>query len=434
MNTVFEEIAPIVQEVWNKHGNGDFWKTFAKSYFRKDNEACDEKKFITAIAFYPHLIQTLIGENSNANIEITFFSTLLPRHYWNFPLPFDDKSKKDSNFYSKQIPYIDEYRKSIKETLDKEKKKKESDKGKFKLNRILLLTANQDGCNLFGGHLFDYRKIFEDKKAKVPNSNNNLGQQLITWEKVFENKSKFHDNNLSHLPKDYFIDATTIKDEKRGLEVYENKREIKGKQLYSFPKLNKEGESVFDYYIKNLHSSENEARYIIFDRTKENKTPAEKGFFLTPCADKVFFKKISLDSALIKFNNEEFILDVYMDIVQNIISIKVISERERDFIDMKKEFIDIEKLALSLPTNGKRKEKPKEDTENKNELYLKLLKEKLVGVNITEKSQIDKIYDRMKNFGLKRFFDEDKWKNELSNASGETFKKNIKRINKGIIE
>jgi hypothetical protein len=353
MKTVIGNIVPKVEKAWDNRNN-DFWKAFAESYFVKDCIACGKKKFITAIDFYPHLIKTLIEHVQKMDktvrpaIEITFFSTLLPRHYWNFPLPISEQAMaNDSDFYDAQIPYIDEYRESIENAIGQKDVN-------LILRRILLLSANKNnessGSNLFGVHLFHYGELNRDRLCTIPKLILPWNKQTYKWS---DNKNTA--KNLSCLHKDH------IKLDRLSPLYEEAKRKwekIKDTRLHKFEHIEEDNQTIFDYYINKMHSSTNEAKYIIFDHNRGSQARRKNKYHITPIENTDIFKTISLDSALIKFGQEEFILDVYMSLAQEIVSIKVINNSDDDFREKKTEFDAIVALANIFPSMTEQTPKP----------------------------------------------------------------------------
>ena len=96
-----------------------FWKAIALSYIEQDVKLEEQQIFITQISFYPRLIEVLLSTLNKANTKVTvnilFFSTLLPRHYWNFPMQFNYNGTLVS--YVRSIEFLEKYREGLKKNI-----------------------------------------------------------------------------------------------------------------------------------------------------------------------------------------------------------------------------------------------------------------------------------------------------------------------------
>lgn len=354
-NDIFDEL----RHKWNSlksnnDGDNSFWDIFQNSYLKNEISLLDPSKkssfknFSSEILFYPELISMLINKckEHGCQLEITFFSTLLPRHYWNFPVFIND----EISYFSIAKDFIDKYRESI--------------ENKANIRRVLIIG---DGLETYHGiNLFSVADLALDSKSFIPED----GLGKITWDEFIKQyKECNHNNYLLHIPKDKFCYLPYIKTKDvTKLENYEYvlKSLISTGEIYRFAKKGKE--SVYNYYINKLHSNNDTAaaKYILLGKDTKDVFHQNLRFVRTKKED-VPLNKLSLDSALIEITNisndskKSYILNVFMDIFNNIIRIRIIDEKDSDYGTYSDNIKDLLRISRPLPLKTKKTDRSKCD-------------------------------------------------------------------------
>ncbi|WP_298552871.1 hypothetical protein [uncultured Parabacteroides sp.] len=346
-------------EFWRiKSDEHDFWKALAISYIEQDFKMDKAHKFITQISFYPKLIETLVRvlkkmkeeKKVEINLEITFFSTLLPRHYWNFPVMY----KNNNDIHSIAVDFLDDYRAQIHNCIQ------ENGEISVNIKRILFL-AQDSSIKTYKGEsrLFLYKEFEKDFHYYCP-------EKAIKrkWKEIIAEKQE----KLTSL-EEYLFDMDTatlignIKNEDPSKQRWQDE------YLYLLTNKQKKGRlSVGDYYINQLHSKDTEenARYIVVCNklAMERGTLRKKGYCLEEN-----LPSISPDLSYIKITTKEtdgnpistsYILDTYMDIKQGIVKLQVIKDDEKAKV-MSEAIHKI--IGLSMPIKNKYTH-PKRKSEN----------------------------------------------------------------------
>lgn len=360
METSVNQLDNIIQEIKNlwspRFRISPFWKSLSESYYISDNNEIGRNVYYSEISFYPLLIQTLSRHiPDNFKIEITFLSTLLPRHYWNFPVA---KNYHDSiYFFSFKKSFLDKYRNSI--------KIKDKDSNNITLKRILIVGDKP--FQYRGTHLFGYRELIKDKKAYF---NKEEGPKQIKWKNFFEsnyeNQKLYEKINLGYstgCSYRHYIEILT--EMKMPNSVLDNRLKdfFTEGEFYTFQKKanNDKFISVLDYYIHELHSSDEGAKITVLSNKKSDYSLKQIKLFgkkipILPISELNIYGDFKLDLGFINISDKEghdgegktIILNTYMDLINNIVKLEVIDENHVKFQQIKETIKTIEKNAKSL--------------------------------------------------------------------------------------
>ncbi len=337
-----EELIKGLEAFWKKEPDIDehLWRAVAKSYIEKDQDLEEQRIFITQISFYPQLINTLVNvledkKDKNPNYEIslkiTFFSSLLPRHYWNFPLEYKD----ENNIRIDAPEFLDTYRKSIEECVNTAKSIS------VQIERVLIVSSgderNVDGNTI----LFSEKDLDNDKKYLPPK----LSENKISWKNFLGKEKTFKDRHL--------IDICDLSQTK---ESYKGKKNEKS-SLYLLelknPRNNKR-ESLYDYYVNKLHSK-GLAKLLIVCPDSTAKTLIKKGYCrektLEGISPNLSIINIKIKNKELNENKEfEYLLDTYMDLKMGIVRLQIIDLKEN--IGLKNKIYSIHEMAKNIITTG----------------------------------------------------------------------------------
>lgn len=314
------------EEFWRRQSNIDIdlWKAVARSYIEKDQNLEEQQIFITQISFYPNLIDTLIKvlkekaeENSEVKIclDITFFSTLLPRHYWNFPLEYKD----ENNVCIDAPDFLDTYRESIENCVN-------TNKGiSVKIERILVITSGEkrkvDGNTI----LFCNNDLNADKQYLIPDH----AAGKINWTDFIEKDKIYKDQ--------YLID---IKDLTKTTDIYKNKKN-KTSRIYLLQKSRRQikRSTLYDYYIEKLHSEGGARQLVVYPQDALPESVCKKcgsGKCLEGQFDSVSpnlsIIKIKIENNALPEQNKElaYVLDTYMDLRMGIVKLQIWNLEENE--------------------------------------------------------------------------------------------------------
>ena len=319
--------------------HSNFWKSFLNSYYHHEINLIKNQVFISSISFYPSLIQKLseyIKSENNIAIEITFFSTLLPRHFWNFPIikpkieTKDNKDKDNKNYYISSCPiYLELYRNQLCNLLKNENKN-------FKLKRIIILSDKE-------GYFRDTR-LFSVKEFRTDNSyyikQDSMDSHKMNWDRVSDNLRKINEYSIGiHRDKltSFFNENYLMNKEVAG--VLEKLRTSK-EYFYNFAKKESNGHiSVLKYYLNNLHSKDSSKIFIVGDSegTHQLFGNTYKRYKIDDLNLSQEFEP-DLGLVVIKDNNTstniKIILNTYMDIINDIVRMEVVTEGHSKYNDL----------------------------------------------------------------------------------------------------
>lgn len=334
------------KEIWESNITGSwesrFWKAVALSYIEQDVELERQRIFVTQISFYPNLIKSLISILNNVkkefackiSLDITFFSTLLPRHYWNFPLEYKDQD----NVCIDAPDFLDTYRESIKDYVNT------GADISINIERILVIavgsTRNVDGNTI----LFCEKDLNRDKQYLIPDP--------AVGKKSF---SHFIEQNKSYRDQ-YLID---IDDLGRTTDLYKKRKNEKS-QIYLLENKSKkqiQRNTLYDYYIKKLHSTGGARKLIVCDESWEDRCKKGSGY----CVEKQFDSvspnlsviKIKIENDVLEDEKKEFeyALDTYMDLKMGIVKLQICDLKEN--IELKKHISELYNQSKKLRDNTK---------------------------------------------------------------------------------
>ena len=289
--------------------DANLWRAVARSYIEKDQDLEEQRIFITQVSFYPKLIETLIkvlNEKANTesdckiSLDITFFSTLLPRHYWNFPLEYKD----DNNIRIDAPVFLETYREIIEECV------KATHCINVKIERFLVIASGDKRIVNGETILFCEKDLDTDKEYLCPESSSNK----IPWQDFMNKDKEFKER--------FLID---IKDLSRTDDFYKNEKN-KNSNIYLLKRKNielKERKTLFDYYVENLHSK-NGAKLLIICPNNSPKGTFRKGNGY--CKEKdinSFSPNMSVIKICIDNKSVSYILDTYMDLKLGIVRLKI---------------------------------------------------------------------------------------------------------------
>ena len=300
-----------------------FWKAIALSYIEQDVKLEEQQIFITQISFYPRLIEVLLSTLNKANTKVTvnilFFSTLLPRHYWNFPMQFNYNGTLVS--YVRSIEFLEKYREGLKKNIYQ----RGLSNVKLNIERVLFVAKDTSIKSFEDTELYTKSELENDFNYYCAiKRNNKIGDyaKKVRWKDLLNLKNP--DGDLL-VKKKYYLTGLKIDDDliskilKSGME---------NDELYKLSKITNKGDffSVGDYYIEQLHTNPNEnAKHIVITNDTDS-DPLDKGCYkmrdipsLSP----------NLSYIEIKFDNEDdaplsFILDTYMDIKRGFVKLEIL--------------------------------------------------------------------------------------------------------------
>lgn len=342
-----------------------FWKAVALSYIEQDVELETKQIFITQISFYPKLIETLISVLGNlendVRVNITFFSTLLPRHYWNFPITIKSFGDKEFKTYSKAMDFLDDYREEICKCV-----KFPNGKIKIDIKRILFLAEDNSVTDYGDTDLFLKSDFDTDFRYYCQENNDGCKNGKIKWSELASLKDK-RDRSLVKQ-KEYLLDGNV---ENLDLENDISNTDRKDECVYLLPYKQSEvyNTSVGDFYVNKLHTNSAEnARYIIIGnnikRNGQDYTELEKrkGYclksqlpVLSPNLSYIEIKYINNDG---KEETLSYILDTYMDIKQEIVRLKIM--KANDNAPLLRMITNIISKSAAIKPSKKVKRKSKE--------------------------------------------------------------------------
>jgi len=313
-----------------------FWKALALSYIEQDVALETQQIFITQISFYPRLIETLISVleeiGKNVRLKITFFSTLLPRHYWNFPINIKDGFMSEgTKTYSRSMTFLDTYR----EEICRQCKKSSNKRIEIDIQRILFLAEDNTVLNYGDTDLF-LKKDFDTDFQYYCQSGDDYMDSKIRWGQLASLKD---DNGVSLVQNKRYLIDDNVDNLNLKKDILGTDRKDESVYLLSRKRDNKYDISVGDFYVNKLHTNpEENARYIVLgnnvrkngkDYTNQEK---RRGYY-----KKTDIPTVSPNLSLIEIsytNDKEmpetvsYILDTYMDIKQEIVRLKIVKDKD----------------------------------------------------------------------------------------------------------
>ena len=354
-----DELLGGVKDIWKQKQPEKclFWSSLANSYYNNEELSNSQNKFYSKISFYPNLIKYLTNNikiiEEFEKVEITFFSTLLPRHYWNFPIPkrlTNWNGDEKNYFFSTTKSFLESYRNIISQSIQKEK---------IKLKRVLIVGDEKFFLN--NTYLFSFDEFKSDANYFLNyGESNSLETEKIQWKSLFNHKNPNqidtkrieyssgcdHDNFIHLFGHGRKLDgAKEVKQilQDRDFYIFQNK----------FRNVNQI--SLLDYYLKNLHSKDEAKLLIINKEDRKISSPITfRGTRFSPTnKHKLNIDSFNLDSCLIKIGDKELILNTFMDTFNNIVKLKIIESTEgKNFLDLKSQMDSI--IKLSSPIIDKR--------------------------------------------------------------------------------
>ena len=350
-----EKLIDSIKDIWKQYSTESYFESIGQSYFEREFESLQNKLFYSEISFYPNLITKLLEEHKSQKVEITFFSTMLPRHFFNFPvvkvaplIPVEPKKSKYFDF-QKKFDFLDKYRRTIASAIE----------GKhFVLKRVLFLnTSNEYDCYR-GIRFYKKNDLTQDKNAFYCCDDN-----IIYWNRdiinvLINNKKPFNSNASSCCSSG----LTMAELERFFKNVNEIDKLLKEEIMDSFDnsscyflagnnnkckancgQINKL--SIYDYYITKLHSMSNnsyEAYYCDINAIKGNKNISDK------------FKP---DLGVVKIGSITLIINTFIDIINNITKLEIITEKDNSFSKLMNDISIIkrkeEKLHIHIDDSNK---------------------------------------------------------------------------------
>lgn len=340
-----------ISKLWEQKlsDNCPFWNSLSNIYYNSDKENININTFYSEISFYPRLIEFLTTHfREETQIEITFLSTLLPRHYWNFPVSHFLLQEKVFYFFSTKKDFLDEYRKTIVENIGN---------SSIVIKRILVV-AKEEPFYFKNTYLFSNSEIEEDKKfyflGKEPKTRN--------WSSVINNPSQILLKSINSHKYSTGCDYGktchwfTKTDENHGLSQKQLVKSLSKDSFYIFEYdsdiYDKDGyTSVYDFYVNQLHTT-GEAKSIILSNNngegKDKVKPIHHDFDERKDQFNIseYFKP---DLALLTINKDginekKFILNTYMDLFNDIIKLEVIEEDNNEESKYQKIYNDIQQI------------------------------------------------------------------------------------------
>lgn len=334
MKTIKDKIFEY-EKIWEskitESSESRFWKAVALSYIGQDVELETKQIFITQISFYPKLIETLISVlgdiGNNIRINITFFSTLLPRHYWNFPIAIKSYGNKDLKTYSKAMTFLDDYRKEICKCTTST-----NQNIKIDIKRVLFLAEDKSVADYGDTDLFLKSDFETDFKYYCIGNNNQYQDGKVKWSDLALHKDKRGRSLIKQ--KEYLLDGNVDNLDLEN-DIYKTNR--KDEFIYLLPYKRSEiyDTTVGEFYVEQLHTNSAEnARYIIIgtnikndgaDYTEQQK---QKGYYLKKqlpdLSPNLSYIEITYKDNVGKEEVLQYILDTYMDIKQEIVRLKIV--------------------------------------------------------------------------------------------------------------
>ncbi len=245
------------------------------------------------------------------------------------------------------------YRKKISECINNAVSKNIA----LTLNRVLILSEKEDGHKFFDGtHLYGYQELKKDMEyAIVQDCHEENATKLWTEFLELSNRNDY----LSELDSHSLEELRQNKRDKEGRfsDLYQllNKEKY---ELYLLPKCNNGDQNIFDFYVNNLHTGNNNCAQYIIVSNDENVITDNNGY---TWKKKKIQTKISPNVALIKITgqkadnspvNEEFILDAYMNIPHNMVKLEVLDEKNSSirpkYKELNQKIIEIMSKATPL--------------------------------------------------------------------------------------
>lgn len=406
METVIDKISKY-EGVWkskvSETSESRFWKAVALSYIEQDIEMEEQQVFITQISFYPKLIETLISvleHVEGVEINITFFSTLLPRHYWNFPVKFVSKNGGKHVTYSRAMRFLDNYRDEICKCVKTSKPNMKID-----IRRILFLSDEEAPVNKFGNTDIYTKSDFEKDFNYYCLNENGITQNKIKWNAIVLMKDargrsivKTNDILLDGNPEDLDLQDDIVASDRKEESIY----------YLPYYNKNRKGKShnmsVGDFYINNLHTKPNEnAKYIIIGNKKYKIKDNKKGFYeegLVPIlSPNLSYIEISYKSEDGDKSTLKYILDTYMDIEQEIVRLKII--KANDNLPLLVSIKNVIDKSVPIKSNRKKMNVSKS-------LYIERIeteiKSYINGENVTSttKEKVEQILNKMNSISNKQ--------------------------------
>jgi hypothetical protein len=342
-----EVIVGEIMELWKNKDIADcpFWDSLTSSYYDSDKDSIKKNKFYSEISFYPNLINYL-AENATEenNIEITFFSTLLPRHYWNFPLlKKENFARGEKYFISQARPFLDKYRGKIVANVNK----------KIVLKRLLIVADKRflfKNTQLFGVDDLKKDQDFYLKKNDTPPQKQ--WDSIINQTKriTAEENEKF--GYSTGCPIDRYYAWFTGGECEFTKEL---KSDLKGSFYYEFDnKRSTEDTSVLQFYLNELHSKSEDggnAKIIILTENKaaDKISIFDKKINTVPVSILDLSSNFKPDLSIItikgKSDEKTIILNTYMDLFNDIVKLEVVDIKDEKFVDLMKDINYIINLA-----------------------------------------------------------------------------------------
>lgn len=352
-----DELIGDIQNIWRGKETDKclFWSALANSYFENEHMSNSNNNFYSKISFYPNLIKYLttsvVEKGDSPEIEITFFSTLLPRHYWNFPIPkrlINNSGDEENFFFSNTKEFLEKYREILCNSIKV---------NKIKLKRVLILGNKRFFFK--NTHLFSAKDLQEDNKYYLELDEKNQGKTKeipIPWSSIFNHeidinsKEKIYSTGCRLLESGLWFGGNGDKPD----NVQEIKEILNSRKFYQFSSNNSSEKkiSLLNYYIQYLHSH-NEAKVLII-KEDENHQSSFKIFDKSYSAihkSKLKTESFNLDSAYIKIGKKVLILNTYMDTFNNTVKLKIIEPSNTDIFNKLTveidEFYNISKPLIS---------------------------------------------------------------------------------------
>lgn len=181
--------------------NKVIWKHIATKYFDIQRGYLEnENKIITSLDYYPSITKQLFEKylkQKTAKFEI--ISTMLPQHYFNFPIKklCDEKTKKIIQKCQK-VEFVDTYRKDIASLV----RQINNSKNNMTFNRYTLLLDSRNETGFNG--LFSIEEFDKSKNIFLERNHNKLDDFIDDNNVYRENDKKKKSTDIT--PLNYFMD------------------------------------------------------------------------------------------------------------------------------------------------------------------------------------------------------------------------------------
>lgn len=351
------------KQIWNTHLNkkkseGSIWKSIANGYLHNDKNLINKNTFISHIDLFPEVTKEIINNYlkyediyDEYDLKINIFSTMLPRHYYNFPHKIELYANDSYQYYQPNIflyheEFLSDYNSFLKQIIRENLENK-----KITISRYTFLTwGTSDTERLFrtsalftNNNIFSFEEFLEDfhliADRFIPIKNLLQQKYINTCKSICGLSMKDLKNYLKHSAENF--DTKKIR-----TFIYEDKLPIN---------------NIVCNFISELHSKDQCFIILVSDlindfpqieEYKELRFLIEQKSINQRCCEIEKIEKINPDFInfqLLKNGNidSQIFLTAEVNLNSQTTTLKVLAEGD-DFNKYKDKFDELDKLKIKL--------------------------------------------------------------------------------------